>query len=215
MKSASKPLTRVQAARRADIVDKLLPIVESLLDGRDSFASLSVEEIIIEAGMGRSTFYRYFGDKNELLLALSEPALAAVRDISIAPWQCLATVSREKLRHLIAETAASYRPHVNFMNAMVESATHDPQVKQQFLSFFTGIRKNVGGYIAQGQKIGRFRADLDADSTSGWFTWMVERGMYQMASDARPSELERLIESLASIMWYTLIDPSSERSDTT
>ena len=53
-------------------------VVEGLLHEQDSYLNLSVEQIIDAGGMSRSTFYRYFDDKAELIVALADNAMADI-----------------------------------------------------------------------------------------------------------------------------------------
>jgi len=46
---------------------RLLEVVQQLLDEGESFTEMSVERLVSEAGISRSTFYVYFEDKGDLL----------------------------------------------------------------------------------------------------------------------------------------------------
>ncbi|MDT7601200.1 MAG: Bacterial regulatory protein tetR family, partial [Pseudonocardiales bacterium] len=61
---------RRHEARKREIVGRVLPVVEQKVAEAGSYANLRVEDILQDALLSRSTFYRYFKDKNELLLAL-------------------------------------------------------------------------------------------------------------------------------------------------
>lgn len=201
-----QPLDRRQAARRADLVDVLLPVVERLLESQPSYLELRVEEIIRSGGIGRSTFYRYFYDKNDLLLAIAEPAMGAIFDAALAPWQLGPDTRRQELTQAIRRTIDAYRPHIALMNAMVEVSAYDARVKDKFVAGFGTVHTAIAQRISQGQLDGYFRRELDADETAGWVTWMAERGMYQLVPQADDAKLERLVTSFSDIVWFTFYD---------
>ena len=57
----------LRARRKSEIRDQLLAKVEELLEADESYAELGIDRLAAEAGIGRSTFYKYFADKSELL----------------------------------------------------------------------------------------------------------------------------------------------------
>ena len=120
MAMSAHVLERRHAARRGEMVQRLLPIVEELLaDGEISYLELKVEEIIRHAELSRSTFYRYFEDKFDLLLALSEPALADILRTASRPWELPPNASRADLSLEIRRSLERYRPHISLMTAML------------------------------------------------------------------------------------------------
>ena len=64
-----------RASRQAAMRAKMLAAVETLLEEGETFTELSVERIVAEANISRSTFYVYFEDKGHLLRALTEDLL--------------------------------------------------------------------------------------------------------------------------------------------
>ena len=204
MTPAPKSLGKRQQARREELVEQLLPIVEDLLDRPTSYLELPLEEIISRAGLGRSTFYRYFTDKNDLLLAISEPALDDILRAALGPWELGPTVTRAQLVKAMQTTVDSYRPHIALMNAMVEVSAYDARVKEKFLAGFGAAHAGIAERIAQGQADGYIRADVDADETAGWLTWMAERGMYQLVAHANNAKRDRLVDNFAGILWYAI-----------
>lgn len=191
------------ARRRAKIVGDLLPVVEELLAEEPYFA-LKVEQIIQRAGMARSTFYRYFADKGELLLAVSEPATAEILAAAHGIWELRPPVEREDLAARARAAIERYRPHAVLMNAMVETAGTDAAVQAAFRAAWSDARRGQAEHIRRGQGEGWIRADLDPEETAGWLVWMVERGMYQLVPGAGAAELDRLARSFTAILWHTL-----------
>ena len=196
---------RRQAARKRELVERLLPAVEQLLEEMP-FALLSVEQILNATAMSRSTFYRYFSDKNEMLLAICEPALEEIMVDALAPWKLGPAVSKSQFEETMYQAMETYRPHVTLMTAMVEVAAFDAGVKERFLSFFKLVETAVADYIRAGQKDGVMRKDLDPETTAGWITWMSERGMTQLVPAANAARRRKLAKSVAAIIWHSVYE---------
>ena len=45
--------------------------------------------------------------------------------------------------------------------------------------------------------------DVLSHETAGWIVWMAERGMAQLAATADDATLERLAESISTLIWST------------
>jgi AcrR family transcriptional regulator len=200
---------RRYAARREEMVQRTLPVVEQLLSTGGSYLTLTVEQILQEASLSRSTFYRYFRDKNELLLALIEPVLEDVRLAAIRPLARTSAPTREQLAADLAANFEVYRPHIPLLNALVEVSYSDPEIRARFQQGFAGVHETIAGHIVDGQAGGFVRPDIRAGETAAWITWMAERGMTQLVAVADAPGRERLAESLAAMVWHTLYDSSA------
>jgi AcrR family transcriptional regulator len=198
-------LARRQAARRRELVETLLPIVEELLEEGTNYRDVSVDQILARTDLSRSTFYRHFADKSDLLIALADPALADVFEAATRPWQLDAGVTREHFDAAMRRNIEIYRPRIALIDALADVGRSDPAVSERFERGFQTVREAVASYIRQGQAEGTIRAELHADETAGWITWMAERGMTKLVARARDAaELERLADSLIAIAWHTV-----------
>lgn len=197
---------RRYAARREEIVQRTLPVVEQLLSAGGSYLTLTVEQILQEASLSRSTFYRYFRDKNELLLALIEPVLEDVRLAAIRPLARTSAPTRAQLAADLVANFEVYRPHIALLNALVEVSYSDAEIRARFQQGFAGVHQTIAGHIAEGQAAGFVRPDVLAGETAAWITWMAERGMTQLVAVADAPGRERLAESLAAMVWHALYD---------
>jgi TetR/AcrR family transcriptional regulator, ethionamide resistance regulator len=211
MLTAEEIDARRHEARKRELVERILPLVEELLEAAGGYVHLRVEEILQSAGMARSTFYRYFKDKNELLLALSEPALAEIRTAALRTWELGPDVTFSQFEAELFRTMERYRPHVALMSALVEVATYDAQVKELFNGFFAEIRAAIAAHIRLEQKRGMVRKGIDADAAAGWITWMAERGMNQLVPSTDAAGRRKLATSMATIVWYGVYDGAKQR----
>jgi len=204
MVTAADVEVRRHAARKQEIVGRLLPVVEQLIDRGESYLNLPLEDILKASSLSRTTFYRYFKDKYELLLALSEPAMEQVMDAATHPWRLGAHATQEGLEAELRRTIEVYRPHVALIEAMFEAATYDARAKEHFRGGFESVKAAIAEHLRTGQREGYIRADIHPVETAGWLTWMGERGMTQLVPGADEATIQRLAESLAAIVWNSI-----------
>ena len=76
-----------RAARRDELRGRLLDVVERLLGEGETFTEISVERMVAEAGIARSTFYVYFEDKGDLLEAWFGDITAELRTAAADWWR--------------------------------------------------------------------------------------------------------------------------------
>src|SRR5439155_13688541 len=101
----------------------------------------------------------------------------------------------------------AYLEHKTLMAAVVETASYDVRVREQFGRLIQLSLREVGAHIADGQERGFVRRDLDAEPVAGWLTWMAERGLYQLVRFSDDQEtVDRLTEALTAVVWNTLYD---------
>jgi AcrR family transcriptional regulator len=210
MASVTRKAQSSRAERRQELLEQLLNVVEEQFAGGESFTELSVERLVSEAGISRSTFYVYFEDKGELLNAWLERIIDEVAE-STGPWYGLtAKATRDDLRAALARLIASYRPHTHLMAAVLDATTYDPSVRVGVEEI---MRRNVAGlrhHIRAGQKGSFIDPKLPAKETAEWLSWMAERGFHQLIRTADDQELELLTDAYADIVWSTLYAPVLE-----
>jgi AcrR family transcriptional regulator len=208
MPSVTRRSQSSRARRREEIRDRLLAVVERLLEEGESYTEISVERLVSAARLSRSTFYVYFQDKGELLTTwfgeIQAEAESAARDW----WALGADSTRDDLRAALAKVVSTYRPHTTLMAAMYDAAAYDPGVRELMEAMMdwniAGLRK----HIRSGQRDGLIDPELPAQQTAAWLTWMAERGLHQLVRGASDAELERLVDAYTAIVWNTLYAPA-------
>ena len=193
-----------RAQRRADVRARLLAIVEQLLASGDSFASISVERLVSEASISRSTFYVYFEDKGDLLRAWFAQVLEELEDAAESWWKLDGDATAADLHTALAEIVHAYRPHTTLMAAVFDTAAYDATVRDEVSTMMARNCAGLRTHIKRGQEEGWIDPNLLAAETAEWLTWMAERGQHQMVRGADDAETERLIDAYAAIVWNTL-----------
>jgi TetR/AcrR family transcriptional regulator, ethionamide resistance regulator len=191
-------------ARRDDARARLLAVVERLLADGESYTEISIERMVAEAGMARSTFYVYFADKGDLLRAWFAEITDELRVTAATWWQLQPPVCYEDTRAALAAIVATYRPHTPLMAALYDTAAYDPSVRELV---DTMMGENIAGlraHIRRGQTAGFVDPALSPAETAAWLTWMAERGFHQLVRGASDAHVERLVDAYARIVWNAL-----------
>ncbi|HYF25628.1 MAG TPA: TetR/AcrR family transcriptional regulator [Baekduia sp.] len=208
MPSVTRRTQSSRAERRDEARARLLEVVERLLDEGESFTEMSVERLVQEAGMSRSTFYVYFEDKGDLLRAWLADVTEELGAAAEAWWQLGPEATRDDVRRVLANIVAVYRPYVSLMAATYDTAAYDTAVRELTDAMMATNMASLRKHIRAGQKAGFVDPSLPPEQTSAWLTWMAERGLHQLVRHAGDAELERTIDAYAGIVWNTLYAPT-------
>src|SRR3954468_777065 len=115
-----------RGANRAAIV----AAAEAALRDRP-FREVSVEELMQDAGLARTQFYRYFDDLSDLVLTVAAGVFEDILDHH-ERLVVLATLDAATLRAAIAPAVYAFAAHGPLVRALSEAATHDAAVEQVF-----------------------------------------------------------------------------------
>jgi AcrR family transcriptional regulator len=207
MSSVTRKSHHGRAARREEIGRRLLVAVERLLADGESFTEVSVERLVTEARISRSTFYVYFEDKGDLLQALTADVMTDIIAMARVWWELPPDATRADVEAALSGMILAYLEHKTLMAAVVETSAYDARVREQFGTLIQMSLREVGSHIADGQARGFVRRDLDAEPVAGWLTWMAERGLYQLVRFADDqATVDKLTAALTAIVWNTLYD---------
>jgi AcrR family transcriptional regulator len=181
---------------------RLLEAVEQLHEQGLRYGEVSLEQILSEAQLTRSTFYAYFDDKDALLRELA----SVVLDELLVPWQQLPPVpTRAEFRRGIDAIVRAYVPHRAVMVAIAELSPTG-QAAAEFSALMDQSTQAVAAYIVAGQSAGRVDGTLHPPTVAALLMWMTERGLAKLVAPARPDELGGLVDALTEIFWRTLFE---------
>ena len=208
MTSAPRKTQSARARRRDETRERLLDVIERLLGEGESFTEISVERLVSEAGMSRSTFYVYFEDKGDLLSAWFSEIIEELVEAAAGWWSLDKSASRDDLRAVLDQVVRTYRPHTALMAATYDAAAYDASVRELVESMMNNNVATLRKHIRKGQKEGFIDPELPGPQTAQWLTWMAERGLHQLVRQASESELNGLVNAYTSIVWNTLYAPT-------
>lgn len=201
--TAAPPPTRRQLQRAASVA-RIVSATETLLSEAERFSDISVEQILVRAGVSRSTFYTYFDDMGHLLRVVGEGVIGDVVSAARRWMDRDSGVDEAELRVIFTDLFATYRSRATLMAALADASAYDQGVREEFHRLFAIGHVELGKHIRRAQKAGGARSDIDPESTAAWLVWMIERGLYQQVRHARPKDVDRHVASLAAIVWHAL-----------
>jgi AcrR family transcriptional regulator len=176
-------------------------VVETLVENGVRYADLSVEAIITAGGISRSTFYVYFEDKGDLLVAMAQDVIGDLVADGASWWELPVDATREDLQKALRVPIDTYRKHRTILGTVAETAAYDPRAREQQQHLIDQVVTALTTYMGDAQRAGVADPDLDAGRTAPWLIWMIERGLYQLVGTADDAEVERQLDALVEIVW--------------
>lgn len=199
-------------ARRDELREHVLSIVEHHLRSGETFADINVASVAAEAGISRSTFYAYFVDKSTLLRTWYAEFTQVILGAVQAWWSLDGTATKEHVRGALERIMDAYRAHPELIAATHEAIGNDHGVRE---AVDDAMRRYIDGlrtHIETGQADGFIDPSLPAAETAYWLQWMAERGLHRMLRTESESSQERLAEAYAAIVWNSLYAPARRNS---
>jgi AcrR family transcriptional regulator len=201
--STTRRTKTARADRQSEILRRIHDAIVALVAEGESFTELSVERIVAQAGISRSTFYVYFADKGELLRALGTTVLHSLYE-GARPWfEKGEHATRADIRDSMRAVLDAFRADEVIMTAFAETAVYDPDVREMYRENVEDFVRSLRKLIQRGRVSGRLR-DVDAPSVAAALSWMIERTTIQLAAGAKPKDLDQVADALAEVIWAAL-----------
>jgi TetR/AcrR family transcriptional regulator, ethionamide resistance regulator len=114
------------------------------------YRDLTVEDVMDEAGLTRTVFYRHFDGIASIVLGLSEDLVARV----VAEADTGDPTDREMMRRQLALTVDAFREYGPLFLAFDDAAHHDEKVEQALRTFTDRINDTAAELIERGVALG-------------------------------------------------------------
>lgn len=202
-----------RAKLRSEVERRLLEAAERLVADGQSFTELSVEQLSSEAGIARSTFYVYFEDKSELVIRLGMAMLEEVAEVAGAWWDAGPRATRADLHAATLGVVRLYAEHATLFAALTETAAFDERIRRIQVEALERYSRPLRELIEAAKAEGSAR-DVHPAETVAAITWMVEGSCYHLARGASEDQLERLAQTLTSIVWHSLYPDDADGAET-
>jgi len=172
---------------RPSIRERLTTAALELFDER-GYEHTTVDDIAARAGVGRTTFFRAFGSKEDVVFPHHEQVLVAVRDRLAAATPDTAPVAvveaaRLVLRHYLAEGAVA-RTRYRLTSSVPALRAREIATMQQYQRLFRGY---IAGWLRQGPAAGAgvdLRAELGANLVVTAHNFVLRRWLRGLTADA-------------------------------
>lgn len=124
--------TRVRQSRE-ETRERIIAAASLLLRKR-SYAELTVDEVMREAGQGRTIFYRHFDDLADLLSRASREAIDALYEAQRTLGAGGGPGGADAVREAMGLAVAVYRDHGPLLRGIAEAAAGDEALASQHLA---------------------------------------------------------------------------------
>lgn len=192
--------------RRAAVRDALFEAVQGLLaDGR-AYADLSINKMVAEAGIAKSTFYKYFTGKNDLLSSFIDEVVDAVGE-SYDWLDFEGSPTPAAIRSAVHSHVMEFMPYMPLMAAAFDAAFYDDELRESVDVLMASLTSGVARHIQFGQKQDWIDPDLPPAETGMWLTWMATRGVHKLVLVADTDKVEHLVAGISQMVWSALYGP--------
>jgi AcrR family transcriptional regulator len=191
---------RAGQRRRAATKEDLLEATKRLLAGGAPLATLSVEKIVAEAGVVRTTFYLHFRDKYELIEQLAteqEDWIEALGRRAISDPD----LSRDTIRRVIGEIVDGWSENRATLAAIIELAEYDERMHETWRSIMHSVAGVAAGVFEAHWTVAGGAPD-HPEVFAEVLAWMIERACHQILRDAK--QAGAVADSLAEVIWRAL-----------
>ena len=180
--------------------ERVFAAVERLLGEGLRYTEISVQRIITEAGLARSTFYAHFRDKSELLARQAASLNESLFDA--AAWDPTAVDALPALVRAFEDVLRRHREHRVLLAAITETAAYDPAVNDFYTADLDAFESRAVEYLRMCQSAGLTDPDIEPAAAS----LIVVVGGYQaivrhIATDPGSGDAA-FARQLAEIWWY-------------
>ncbi|MBF6184363.1 MULTISPECIES: TetR/AcrR family transcriptional regulator [Nocardia] len=196
-RSARKP----DDERRAEFERRVLAAVEDLLADGTPYTEIAVQKIAAASGAARSTFYRYFPDKSELLVRMAELATTDLFEAAENWWRAEHTEEPAGVVAAIAAMIAGFREHRYLLLALSEVAAYDRAVGRYWRGRVAAFVAIVRERLDAEKAAGRIDPAVDSAATALVLTAMVERAIATAFASNSAVGDDALAAALGRAIW--------------
>jgi TetR/AcrR family transcriptional regulator, ethionamide resistance regulator len=192
----------VNRRRREEARQQILDAARQALQTKP-FRELSIDELMAATGLGRTAFYRYFPDREAVLLELLEEVwgeLAEARDIELAAADLDDASSLADLTRLLTHNHG-------VLKAIADAAPGDEDLEHAYRAFMRSYWiEDLTARVVDAQARG-MATGLDPHLAGEALGWMVER----MVTQSLDSDPRGVLEALIVIVRKCLYDGATTR----
>lgn len=131
-----------QQARRAENRDRLLAAA-AIVFARSGYIATTIEEILVEAGIGRTSFYKHFDDKLAIAAALFEQFMPELADSygKIVTQKC---IDQRTLAEWLDTLIDCYGAQANIMSVFAQVMVIEPRFAETIARVQLNIMERLG-----------------------------------------------------------------------
>lgn len=178
--------------------EEILDAAVALLDTGVAFAELTVGAITGQAGVSRPTFYAYFRDKRDLILALGEDFERRV----YAAADSWLRIQDDDVAKVLDSVLGVFRDQRATLRAIVEGASYDREVAE----FWRRLNQHfIDSVTERSQRADPTLSNEDREAQAFALVWMTERAFTEHLEAPRVSD-QALLGALVGL-WRSATNP--------
>jgi AcrR family transcriptional regulator len=170
------------------------------------FRDLTIDDVMAEAGLSRTIFYRHFSGLHEILLGMLDELLSAV----VAEADTGDPDDRGMLRRQLALVVATMREHGPLMLALDEAAHHDHAVEAAYRAWIDHTVDVSAELIERGVERGH-TPPMPVHDVARALTAMNASYMLELVTRDPEFDTEAALEALW-VVWSRVTWPRSSAS---
>jgi TetR/AcrR family transcriptional regulator, ethionamide resistance regulator len=174
--------------------------LEQAADG--SFKDLTVEGVTRAAGVSRSAFYVYFGDKEELLLGALEDLIADHQEKLGKCWAGGPDPKRGIEKGLY-DLARIYEANAGLLTLAFETSTYDQEVRELWMALLESATESVEERIRVLQRERVLSGEFDAAALAEGLVLMTERS-FQINLSLGDTGADAAAAAVTKVWWAAL-----------
>lgn len=186
-----QPAARTRRRPQRDTRERLMLAARESF-GELGFASTRVDDIVKRAGTSHGTFYTYFEDKRDVLLALTEQAAGVIYGTAVAPLLRSAVRSpRDAVRARVAAFFRTYTDQADIVRTWNQASGMHREVDEVRGRIRDSIIGAVARLLGEDKERGLIFAEVDIEIAAVALVAMVEEFAARWFAERRPvGELE-------------------------
>ncbi|BBX27679.1 TetR/AcrR family transcriptional regulator [Mycolicibacterium alvei] len=184
---------------------RLLDAAHDLLE-RQRWAEISLDDITSAADVARTAFYRYFEDRQQLLMAMLDDVGIELDHVA-DNWMAEADDPVAELRASLSDLITLFVEHGRLIQAISDAARTDPEIGALYLTLAENLATATTRRIEADVEAGRSNI-AEPKEVARALTWMNER--YLLASFGHPpfTDETAVTEALTIVWLNTLYGPA-------
>jgi TetR/AcrR family transcriptional regulator, ethionamide resistance regulator len=196
--------TKREVARksRQEARASIVAAAEKLIRRR-SYAELNVDEVMREAGLGRTIFYRHFDDLGDLLLKIAQPVIRELYEAQPALEEIGPGGESAAVRQGLEPAVAVYRRHGPVLRGIAEAASGDEDVAGVRDAMRVQFARQAVGYLREAQSRGAFPL-ADIEETAYALTVMSNAYLLEAFGHEPRISVEAAAQTLSEI-WIAVV----------
>jgi AcrR family transcriptional regulator len=180
----------------------VLDATERLL-GRRRFSELSVNDVIDEAGISRTSFYAHFDSRTAVLAECLRRVMGQIA-VAVDPFLAESEADPEAaIRASIQRWVAVAHEHGAVLRTVSEQWPHDERLRELWFSIMARFTAGTARVIATARGAGQAPAGADPERLSACLMWGYERALQVATAGGDAAGLpdaDAIVEPLAQMM---------------